>query len=56
MQSAGPNVKIELKTADGTPLNVEISHERRHKLVLMDGQEVFVTPKQARFFPNDYMI
>ena len=56
MQSAGPNVKIELITADGTPLNVEISHERRHDLVLIEGQEVFVTPKQARIFPNDYVI
>jgi sulfate transport system ATP-binding protein len=56
MQSAGPNVKIELMSADGNPLNVEISHERRHELVLLDGQEVFVTPKQARIFPNDYAI
>ena len=56
MQSAGPNVKIELISPDGTPLNVEISHERRHELVLLEGSEVFVTPKQARIFPNDYVI
>ena len=56
IQSAGPNVKIELMTADGTLLNVEISHERRHELVLLEGQEVFVTPKQARIFSGDYQI
>jgi sulfate transport system ATP-binding protein len=56
MQSAGPNVKIELITADGTPLNVEISHEKRHELILLEGQEVFVTPKQARIFSGDYQI
>jgi sulfate transport system ATP-binding protein len=56
MQAAGPNVKIELIMADGTPLNVEISHTRRHELVLLEQQEVFVTPRQARIFPNDYAI
>jgi sulfate transport system ATP-binding protein len=56
IQSAGPNVKIELMTADGTLLNVEISHERSQELILLEGQEVFVTPKQARIFSNDYVI
>ena len=56
IQSAGPTVKIELVGSDGNPLNVELSHERRRELVLLEGQEVFVIPRHAKLFLDDYVI
>ncbi len=56
IQSAGPTVKIELAGPGDSHLNVELSHEGRHELVLFEGQEVFVIPRHAKLFLNDYVI
>ncbi len=56
IQSAGPVVKIELEGPGKNLLNVELSHDRRRELVLFEGQEVFVIPRHAKLFLDDYVI
>ncbi|MEM4247873.1 MAG: sulfate/molybdate ABC transporter ATP-binding protein, partial [Candidatus Nanoarchaeia archaeon] len=46
IQSAGPIVKIELLSAEGNQLKVEISHEKKRQLEITEGQEVFVLPRE----------
>jgi sulfate transport system ATP-binding protein len=56
LQSAGPVVKIDVTAADGQPLHVELSHERFRQLNLTPDQPVFVVPRTARVFAEDYTI
>ncbi|MCC7204528.1 MAG: sulfate ABC transporter ATP-binding protein [Phycisphaeraceae bacterium] len=56
VQSAGPQVKVELRGEEGQSVNVELSHERFRELGLSVGSEVFVSPKQARVYVEDYSI
>ncbi len=53
---AGPLVKVELATAEGDPIQVELSHQRYHELQLSKHAEVFVWPKEVQVFSDDYVI
>jgi sulfate transport system ATP-binding protein len=46
IQSAGPFVRVELKSEDGDELTVELSHERHRSLALTPGAQVFVRVKE----------
>ena len=52
IQSAGPQVRIELSGPAGEMITVELSHERYREMTLARGQQVYVTPRQARVFLN----
>ena len=52
IQSAGPQVRIELSGPAGEMITVELSHERYREMTLTRGQQVYVTPRQARVFLN----
>jgi len=49
---AGASVRLELKTAAGEPLEVELARSRFSELGLARGQTVFVTLKNLRLFGN----
>ena len=54
---AGAAVKVELASRDfGVVLNVVLSQERHAELGLRAGDAVFVYPKRARVFVQDYSI
>lgn len=53
---AGPFVRIELKNGLQQPLLVEIPQDRFKELGISKGQRVFVSPKEAKVFYNDYSI
>jgi hypothetical protein len=54
---AGAAVKVELAARDfGVILNVVLSQERHGELQLRAGDAVFVFPKRARVFVQDYSI
>jgi sulfate/thiosulfate transport system ATP-binding protein len=54
---AGASVKVELSARDfGLMLNVVLSQERHAELGLRAGDAVFVFPKRARVFVQDYTI
>jgi sulfate transport system ATP-binding protein len=54
---AGASVKVELAARDfGLMLNVVLSQERHAELGLRAGDAVFVFPKRARVFVQDYTI
>ena len=50
VQSAGPLVRIELKTADGQSLAAEVSQERFGTMNLQIGSKVYVRPRHIRVF------
>jgi sulfate transport system ATP-binding protein len=54
--SAGPVAKLELVADDGQILKVELSHSRCRELELAVDQRVFVLPREARVFVEDYAI
>jgi len=56
IQSAGPIVKLELRTEDGQLVQVEVSHERSKSLNLHQDDIVYVRPKQSRVYVDDYTI
>jgi sulfate transport system ATP-binding protein len=56
VQSAGPVAKLELSTDDGQALKVELSHSRFRELGLTVNQRVFVLPRDAKVFLEDYAI
>jgi sulfate transport system ATP-binding protein len=47
IQSAGPVVRVELKSEAGEELTVELSHERHRDLGLVAGADVFVRVKET---------
>ncbi len=49
---AGPLVKVELVTATGSLIHVELSQERYRQLQLQKGAQVFVSVKDATVFTN----
>ncbi len=53
IQSAGPLVRIELKTADGQSLAAEVSQERFGTMNLQTGSKVYVRPRHIRVFAGD---
>jgi sulfate transport system ATP-binding protein len=54
--SAGPLVKIELTTETGEPANAEMSHEEFAAKQIGVGRQVFISPRDARVFTEDYSI
>jgi sulfate transport system ATP-binding protein len=56
IHSAGPVVRIDLRTASGEPLHVEVTQDRHCELSTRIGDTVFVTPKGMRLFTPDYAI
>ena len=52
----GPNVKVELRTADGRTVFVELTRERYEALRLTKDLPVFVSPRTATIFVEDYSI
>ncbi len=47
---AGPQVKVELVTAWGDPVQVELGHDRSRALALVPGKQVFLRPKEEKLF------
>ena len=57
IQTAGASVKIELAAPPiGAIVRVELAQDRFRELALRVGERVFVSPKQARVFVQDYQI
>jgi sulfate/thiosulfate transport system ATP-binding protein len=56
INSAGPKVKVELRSQWGDPVQVELEHERFSSLALMRGAEVFLCPREARLFVNQALM
>lgn len=56
IQSAGPVVKLELRTEDTQLVQVEMSHEQSQCLQLRQDDIVYVRPKQSRVYVDDYSI
>ncbi len=54
--SAGPVVKLELRTEEAQLLQVELSHEQAQALKLQRDDTVYVRPKQSRVYIDDYSI
>lgn len=52
--TAGPLVKVELATETGTVVHVEMPQERYRHLGLRKGDEVFVSVKGIRVFPQHH--
>jgi sulfate transport system ATP-binding protein len=50
IHAAGPQVKVELITAWGALIQVDLSQERFRTLALQKETEVFVSPKEIRVF------
>ncbi len=49
----GSNVKVELVTADGESVLVELDRERHRGLGLVRDQRVYLRPRAATVFPNE---
>jgi sulfate/thiosulfate transport system ATP-binding protein len=56
VQSAGPSVKVELLGDNEQPILVEMSHERLRELALQRDDLVFVNPREAEVFVDDFSI
>lgn len=56
IQSAGPNVKVELEMETGETLLVEISHERSRLMQPKIGERVLVSLRNPRVFTEEYNI
>jgi sulfate/thiosulfate transport system ATP-binding protein len=55
IQSAGPVVKVELRSDADQTVFVELSHDRFRQEAYMVGDEVFVAPRESRLFVDDYV-
>ena len=56
INAAGPIVKVELTTASGSIVHVELSKERYRQLQLQRGLEVFVSIKDMKVFGTQSML
>jgi sulfate transport system ATP-binding protein len=56
IQSAGPTVKVELEREGAEPFHAELSHEAFRASPVLVGQNVFVRPRNAFVFDEDYSI
>jgi sulfate transport system ATP-binding protein len=56
IQSAGPQVKVELESETGESVSVETSHAQFGELRVSSGDQVFVSLRDARIFTEDYSI
>jgi sulfate/thiosulfate transport system ATP-binding protein len=48
--TAGPHVKVELSTAQGQLINVEMAHDRFNDLHIETGADVYLNPRDVRVF------
>jgi sulfate transport system ATP-binding protein len=53
IHSAGPFTKLELSDDGGSPFHAELPHDRFHDLHVAVGDEVFVSPRDARVFVEE---
>ena len=53
---AGPVVRVELTSEWGDAVQVELTPERHRELGLNKGEDVYVTPREAKVFAADYSI
>lgn len=53
---AGPLVRVELMSEWGTLVYVELTQERYRALNLKCGEDVYIQPKEMKFFSQDYSI
>ncbi len=53
INSAGPQVKVELTATSGDPVHVELPHDRYQALKLTPGAEVFVVPRDINVFIDE---
>jgi sulfate/thiosulfate transport system ATP-binding protein len=57
IHAAGPAVKVELQADENPqPILVEIPHDRFRDLAIRLHDQVFVRPKEAKVFLEDYSI
>jgi sulfate/thiosulfate transport system ATP-binding protein len=54
--AAGPQVKVELLSLTGEAVNVELAHDRYREMKIAPGDRVYVSPREARVFTEDYVI
>lgn len=54
VQSAGSQVRVELQSENGTPVNVEMPHSRFRERSVSVDDEVFVTLLDSRIFLEDH--
>jgi len=58
----GGLVRLDVSLGDGTEVRIQVTHDRCTELSLGPGDEVFVTPRQLKVFPDttpsgaDYVI
>jgi sulfate transport system ATP-binding protein len=50
INAAGPQVKVELETPEGDPVQVELGHDRFRQLALSPDAQVYLTPREERVF------
>jgi len=56
IQSAGPQVKVELLSDQQQPVHVHVGHAEFREGPVAVGDDVFVTPRDSRVFVEDYSI
>jgi sulfate transport system ATP-binding protein len=56
IQSAGSLVRVELASAQGDPILVELTHTRHRELGLKAGESVYVKVRESQAFVADYQI
>jgi sulfate transport system ATP-binding protein len=56
VQPAGPVVRIEVRAETGETLRVDMAHEAYQQTAVERGDDVFVRPREARVFVEDYSI
>ncbi len=56
LNRVGANVKVDLELSDGRTLQVHLTRERLNELQLVEGEQVFVSPKEMKVFTEDYTI
>jgi sulfate transport system ATP-binding protein len=53
MTPSGPLVRLEVKSDDGSPLNVDLSRAEQDTLQLRTGDRVYLTFRRLQVFPED---
>jgi sulfate transport system ATP-binding protein len=56
VQTTGPVVRVELALDSGDRVRVDLSHERYGELGVNANDRVFISPREARVFVEDYVI
>lgn len=56
VQTTGPVVRVELVLDSGDRVRVDLSHERYGELGVNASDRVFISPREARVFVEDYVI